>query len=185
MNLNLKYLIPFLGAGALMTGCASKSHPVQGRPASTGESVRPGITEEPVPVPVKDKAIAGAPPMMMPKALLYKTNGDYLDNLPVQLNPDGSLLSYPSPADIPAGVHPIMLADGWILNPIGVSQRTVFTRYRLEEYRALEKAPTPGEILKAVIPGAKVEITLQAPMTLQEAMADTAAVNRFILSRSK
>lgn len=122
----------------------------------------------------------GSTPSMLPKAILYKTSGDYLDNVPVQVAADGTLISFPAPTDIPAGAKPVVLAKGWILSPLGVSSRTVFTKWTLDEYRALKECPTPDEILTAVIPGAKVVMTIQAPMTLSEALADTAAVNRFL-----
>ncbi len=119
-------------------------------------------------------------PSMLPKAILYKTSGDYLNNVPVQIAADGSLIGFPAPTDIPADARPVVLAKGWILSPIGVSTNSVFTKWTLDEYRALKECPTPAEILKAIIPGAKVTITIQAPMTLPEALADTAAVNRFL-----
>lgn len=130
-------------------------------------------------VPITSMPISSAP-SMLPKAILYKTSGDYLNNVPVQIAADGSLIGFPAPTDIPADARPVVLAKGWILSPIGVSTNSVFTKWTLDEYRALKECPTPAEILKAIIPGAKVTITIQAPMTLPEALADTAAVNRFL-----
>ena len=38
---------------------------------------------------------------MFPKAVIYKTNGDYNDNVPVNLNADRtSFVSYPDPSDV-------------------------------------------------------------------------------------
>ena len=181
MRLNCRYLIPVMAAAAVITGCAPNGHSGKSPEPATGDVAPPTpVPEKVTPAPMNDKPIAGAATAMMPKALLYKTTGDYLDNVPVQLNPDGSLLSFPSPADIPASARPVVLANGWILNPMGVTNRTVFTRYTLDEYRRLPQPPAPEEILKAVIPGSKVLMTIQAPMTLGEALADTAAVNRFL-----
>lgn len=116
----------------------------------------------------------------MPKAFLYKTSGDYNNNVPVQVNADGSLLSFPAPSDIPANPQPIVLNQGWLLSPVGVTKNTVFTKWTYEEYRNLPQVPTPQEILQAIIPGAKVTFGISAPMTTQEALADTAAVNRYL-----
>lgn len=121
----------------------------------------------------------------LPKAIAYKTEGDYLDNIPVQLTADGNLISFPAPSDIPSDATPVKLADGWLLSRIGVGPRSVFTRWTIDEYRSLAQVPAPQEILKAVIPGSGVTATLTLPMTLTEALADTAAVNRFILANHR
>ncbi len=120
------------------------------------------------------------PAGMMPKAILYKTSGDFLYNVPVQINADGSLISYPAPSDIPENATPVKLKSGWMISPVGVGKNTTFTTYTYDEYRKLEKAPSPEEILKAVIPGSRVTITIQAPMTLQQALADPDAVDRYL-----
>lgn len=121
----------------------------------------------------------------IPKALLYKTSGRYLNNVPVQMTADGNLISFPAPSDIPSDAAPVKLADGWLLSRIGVGPRSVFTRWTIDEYRSLAQVPAPQEILKAVIPGSGVTATLTLPMTLTEALADTATVNRFILANHR
>lgn len=130
-----------------------------------------------------DLPIVGSAPIAMPKALLYKTSGNYNDKVPVQVSADsGQLISFPAPTDIPANPEPIRLVYGWLLSPVGVSANSVFTRWTYAEYRALAAPPSPDEILAAIIPGAKVTMTMQAPMTQSEALADTTAVNEFIMA---
>lgn len=128
-----------------------------------------------------EQPIASVVPTASPKGFLYKTSGAYLDNVPIQLSADGlQLISFPAPTDIPLTAEPVELADGWLLSPVGITPSSVFTRWTYAEYRALPQAPTPEEVLAAVIPGAKVTMTMPLPMTTQEAMADTTAVNDYI-----
>lgn len=130
----------------------------------------------------QDQPIVGSAPMAMPKGLLYKTSGDYDNNVPVQMGAGGELISFPAPTDIPANPEPLRLAYGWLLSPVGVTVNSVFTRWTYAEYRALPQPPTPDEIRAAVIPGGKVTMTMQLPMTQSEALADTTAVNEFIMA---
>lgn len=115
-----------------------------------------------------------------PKAVAYRMSGDYADNVPVTLAPDGAIISYPAPGDLTDLSAPLPLADGWWLDRRGISANSVFTRYTFSKYRALPAAPTPAELKASVIPGARVTVTLQLPMTVAEATADTAAANAAI-----
>lgn len=126
--------------------------------------------------------IIGSAPMALPKAILYKMSGDYADRVPVQMAADGQLISFPAPTDIPSNPEPIKLVGGWLISPVGVSSSSVFTRWTYTQYRALSQTPTPEEIRAAVIPGAKVTMTMAVPFTVSEALADTAAVNEFIMA---
>lgn len=112
-----------------------------------------------------------------PKAVAYRMSGDYSDNVPVTLAADGAIISYPAPGDLTDRSAPLPLADGWWLDRRGISANSVFTRFTYSEYRALPAAPTPAELKASIIPGARVTVTLQLPMTVAEATADTAAVN--------
>lgn len=115
-----------------------------------------------------------------PKAVAYRMSGDYADNVPVTLAPDGAIISYPAPTDLTDRSAPLPLADGWWLDRRGISANSVFSRYTYSEYRALPAAPTPAELKASLIPGARVTATLQLPMTVAEATADTAAANAAI-----
>lgn len=119
----------------------------------------------------------------LPKAVLYKTNGDYTDNIPVTLNADGTkVVSYPAPTDITDLSTPLRMADGYLLDRRGVNADTRFTRYTYSQYRALQSPPSPAEILENVIPGSRVTDLKRLDITLQQALGDTAAINTLILN---
>lgn len=130
----------------------------------------------------RELPIAGTAPMARPKGLLYRMSGNYADKVPVQMGADGQLISFPAPSDIPANPEPIRLIDGWYLSPVGVSANSVFTRWTYAEYRRLTQTPSVSEIREAIIPGAKVTMTMSLPMTASEAIADTTAVNEYIMA---
>lgn len=116
-----------------------------------------------------------------PPARIYRTNGDYTDNVPVQLNEAGdALVSFPAPSDLTPNQRPIPLADGYLLDRRGVGLNTVFTRYTYTEYAKLKEVPSPRELMDAIIPGSRVISVRTLPITPSQAAADTAAVNRFI-----
>lgn len=125
--------------------------------------------------------VIGLPPVQaMPQATVFRMSGDYADNVPVDIYPQGRLFSYPAPADVTPASAPVPLAGGWWLDRRGVGEHTVFTRWTYEEYHALKEVPAPREISAAVIPGAKVTEVMHLDMTPAEALADTAAVNAAI-----
>lgn len=131
--------------------------------------------------PVTNRPGSGLPPVKaMPRATVFRMSGDYADNVPVDIYPQGRLFSYPAPTDVSEASAPVPLAGGWWLDRRGVGEHTVFTRWTYGEYSALKETPSPREISAAVIPGARVTKVLHLDMTPQEAMADTAAVNAAI-----
>jgi hypothetical protein len=195
MKLTFHNIVPTIAGSVLLLGCSSGRAHNGGVDATTGatshvsaeetsasgnDASQPTLKIVGISDTVHEKIL---PSRRMPKAMLYKTSGNYLNNVPVQLNADGTLLSYPSPTDIPENPTPLQLNDGWLLSPIGITAQSVFTRYTYAEYRALKQAPSPDELLKAVIPGAKVTATLQVPVAPSEALTDTAAVNNFIATQ--
>lgn len=128
--------------------------------------------------------IDGMVPAALRHAVIFKMSGDYADNVPVALSPNGQLLSYPAPSDLSEGSLPVRLCDGWWLDRTGVSTATVFTRWSYSEYMALPQAPTPAELLESVIPGARVTEVETIDMPVRAAAADTAAVNAIIRERT-
>ncbi len=127
--------------------------------------------------------IGSDPASHLPKAVIYKTSGEYNNNVPVTLSDDGKqIVSYPAPTDLTDESTPVTLIDGWLLDRRGVSKNSVFTDYTYEQYRALEQAPSPQELLEHVIKGARVTAIIQMPMTTAEAVSDTAAVDSLIRS---
>lgn len=120
------------------------------------------------------------PSTYIPAAIVYKTSGDYNNNVPITLTADGKIASYPAPTDITDSSTPIQLIDGWLLDRRGISKNTAFTTYTYDEYRKLKQAPTQEELLDHIIKDAKITAIMQLPMRLQEAEADIAAVDSII-----
>lgn len=122
---------------------------------------------------------ATKPANMLPKAVIYKTNGNYNDYVPVSLTADGrGLFSYPAPSDIGAWCLPVPLADGWLLDRRGLGRNPAFTTYTYRQYAALPQAPTQQQLLNAINPQARVTVAVQLPLVAAD--VDTAAVNSLI-----
>lgn len=115
----------------------------------------------------------------LPRAAVYTMTGDYSQNIPVQLDSDGNIASFPAPSDV-EGQHPIALANGWWLDCRGVSANSIFTTYTYDEYTKLTSPPTLSQIKASIIPGARVKEIHILPMTPEQAKADTAAINAII-----
>lgn len=116
-----------------------------------------------------------------PRAHIYKTNGNYNAKVAVGLNAAGNaLISYPAPSDVSAESAPIVLTDGYLLDRRGVGRSTAFIDMDYSRYSQLKAAPSPDQLLKMIIPGAKITTLVTLPMTTQQALADTAAVNALI-----
>lgn len=109
---------------------------------------------------------------VMPKAIVYKTSGDYSNNVSVTVSESGELLSFPAPTDIPTDATPVRLSSGWLISKVGISQNSVFTTFTFDEYRQLKRLPAPEEILNAIIPDSRVTATMPIPLTLEEALAN-------------
>lgn len=120
----------------------------------------------------------------IPRARVYRMNGNYADNVPVGTDGNGRIISYPAPSDVSAASRPVQLAGGWWLDRRGVGQHTVFTRFTYEEYAALPQSPSVAQLREAIIPGARVTAVEELPWTLREAEADTAAVNAWLQARA-
>lgn len=140
----------------------------------TGEAAVPPLVHAP-----QQPVIGGPVVNQLPRALAYRMSGNYASNVPVQLDADGNIVSYPAPADV-RGQEPVRLAAGWWLDRRGVSDRSVFTTYTYADYQKLTSAPSLAELKAAIIPGARVTRTVALPMSPSEALADTAAVNAFL-----
>lgn len=88
--------------------------------------------------------------------VVYKTNGNWNEYVPVTLNPERTaVVSYPAPSDL-VGATPVKLRDGFLLDRRGISTNTAFTRWTYAEYAALPEPPSTKEILANIIPEAKV-----------------------------
>lgn len=141
-----------------MTACRSTS-------TATGETTLP----------------ATHPTGAMPNAVVYQTNGDYADNVPVSLNEEGTaLVSYPDPHDISAKSRPIELADGWLLDRRGITPTSAFLSYTYKEYAALPSCPSPEELMSRIIPGSHVTEIRVLPIKLWQAQENPVEASKLV-----
>ena len=104
-----------------------------------------------------------------PKAVIYKTNGDFADKVPVTLSADRkTIISFPAPADV-VNRQPVKLAEGFYLDNKGISSNTAFTHYTYSQYAALSKAPSLSQLRHAIIPGAMVTEIVELPYPVGQA----------------
>lgn len=146
-------------------------------------SVDTGANPQPVIGVRHDVPVTGQPPQnALPKAIVYRTNRDVGDHVAVRLNPERTaLVTFPAPSDLSGSSTPLELADGWLLDRRGtIGENTVFLTYTYEEYAALPSAPSPSQLMSAIISDAKVTEVWQIDLVQWEALSDTAAVNRII-----
>lgn len=153
--------------GQMASGCRSPKE-------AAAESSMSATIDAPV-------SMVGPNVQAMPSAIVYRTSADYADKVPVTLSPDGGkVVNYPAPTDLSANSTPILLGDGYLLDRRGIGRYTVFTTYTYDEYRRLKQAPTPDELLAAVIPGSGVTEIISLPVTASQAWADPESCRRFI-----
>jgi hypothetical protein len=90
-----------------------------------------------------------------PSVLVYKTNGNYNNLVPILLSDDGkTIISYPHPKDLIVGSGyplPTILNDGYLLDNRGISRNVAFLSMSYKEYSNLENAPSLEEIYKMII----------------------------------
>lgn len=138
----------------------------------------------PVPEIVRNEDIVrdGAAPAFLPRAVVYRTNGDYDDCVPVTLDATRtSVVSYPAPTDVTEASVPLVMADGWLLDRRGgISMNSAFLDWTYAQYAAMPHAPSIAEIMAHIIPEARVTAIRTLPLTATEALADTARVNAII-----
>lgn len=110
-----------------------------------------GGSPRPVPMQDEERMVVSA----LPRAVIYKTTGDYYDNVPVGMDATGTrVVSYPAPSDLIVGgqlAKPVRLKDGYLLDRRGVTERTAFLDYTYEDYAALPAAPSPHELERHIV----------------------------------
>ena len=144
----------------LVCGCASKKE----QPAEELKIIK-----------APARPIIGGENYEIPRAVIYKTNGNFADKVTIQVDFDGNVISYPAPSDV-KGMEPVELADGWLLTRRGVSTSTVFTRYTYAEYAAFATPPTIPELKAAILPDAKITEIRILPVSQSDALANIAAI---------
>ncbi len=118
----------------------------------------------------------------IPKAVIYRTNGNYNDNVPMNVNQQHTaLISYPACSDITSRSTPIELGDGWLFDRRGgVGRNTVFLTYTYTQYGALKSTPSTSQLLKAIIPGSGVTQYVITPVTFNEALSNPDILKKYI-----
>ena len=173
-----------LAAVAVAMGACSASRS-NGVPAASAPATEPTASSLPVEgipteMPRVLKRIDRTRVSMIPRAVIYKTNGNYADCVPVTLNADGrSLQSFPGPGDVSPDSRPLPLADGWLLDRRGgIGPNTAFLTYTYAQYAALPAVPSMAELMARINKSARV--TEAVRLTIPATPADTAACNRLI-----
>ncbi len=108
-------------------------------------------------------------PKAMPRAVVYRTNIDVVQNVPVALAADGTIASFPATTDINENQLPIALDNGYLLDRRGIGERSVFTAYTYAQYAALATTPSVDELQKSIIDSAYVVEILRLPLLLSDA----------------
>lgn len=115
-----------------------------------------------------------------PRAVVYRTVGDYRNLVPVTMATNGkTIASFPDPTDV-RGCAPIELRDGYLLDRRGVSERTAFLDYTYEQYAALSTPPTLAELQRHIVDASPMAELYRLPISSSEAQADTARCNAII-----
>lgn len=143
--------------------------------ASCGTKKETPVEPEVQIVKAPERPLIGGKPMALPKAVIYKMNGNYADNVTIQVDAQGNIVSYPAPQDV-KDMEPVALSDGWFLTRRGVNQQTVFTRFTYADYAAMKTAPTLAELKAAIIPDAKISELKTLPILQSEALEDPSKI---------
>lgn len=148
---------------------------------SSGKSSRQSVESDAVRsvVPAKNSV---PNTQALPKAVIYRTNGDYNDNVPVNINRQHTaLISYPACSDITSHSTPVEIGDGWLFDRRGgVGANTVFLTYTYAQYSALKATPSAAQLLDSVIPGSAVTRCILTPVLFSEALSDPDILKQYI-----
>lgn len=129
-----------------------------------------------------EAAASASPAAVMPKAIVYRTSGDFNDKVPVTLSAAGEITNFPSPTDLGPDSAPVDLGNGYLLDRRGINRNTVFTTYTYADYRALPEAPSIARLKSAIIPGSCVTEIIELPVNVSKAAADIALCRSYVAS---
>ena len=124
-----KISILFIFFLSLITACSASKN------VAETEVVRKPDCGLPLYVP-EDEIIVS----VVQKRVIYKTNKDYINQVPIQLSQDKkNIIAYPAKEDLSkvGNKNALQLENGYLFDLIGVTQNTVFTSYNLEQYQHL------------------------------------------------
>lgn len=171
--------LSLIGLIALAAACTAAKPSDAAKPSGTAPVV---VATDLTKVKITPPTSSENPVAALPRAVVYKTNVNVDDHVAVSLSGDGkSLLTYPAVTDVGSYSTPIHLSGGWLLDRRGtIGYNTAFLKYTYDDYAALKQTPSVADLLKAVIPGARVINVRHLDISMSEALADTAAVNRLL-----
>lgn len=140
----------------------------------------PVSQQAPQPQPAPYPMVMGYGAKALPKATAFRMNGDFADKVAVTIGDDGKLKYFPAPSDLTAASAPRDLGHGWWLNRQGLGPNSVFTSFSFDDYRKLPATPSVEDILKAVIPGARVTQLVTLPYPAGEAEAHIDEIREYL-----
>ena len=90
-----------------------------------------------------------------PPVIVYKTNKDYYDHVPVTLSEDKTrIVSFPAPTDIKINgkyTYPTLLNDDYLLDNRGINKNTAFLRFTYDDYYTMDNIPTAERLMNYII----------------------------------
>lgn len=96
-----------------------------------------------------------------PPVIIYKTNGEYFDKVPVIFSDDrNSITSYPAFTDLIKDgdfTYPTELANGYLLDNRGISPTVAFLKYSYKEYYELGRTLTMREMMGSILDPAPIK----------------------------
>lgn len=152
-----------------LAGCSKKN---------AGETVKADVGS---PLVVQTTLTESKPRNYIPSAIVYKTNGDYNNNVAVGLNSARTqITSYPDPTDVSAASAPVVLEGGYLLDRRGIGASSGFLSITYSDYHALKSVPSTEELRSMLIPDAQVTFMAALPITASEAARDIDKVNSYV-----
>lgn len=86
-----------------------------------------------------------------PDYVIYKTNGNYVEMVPVTLSADRTkIVNYPAPSDIQPDQKPLALKKGYLFDRRGINMNSAFTNWSYEQYAAIKGTPDIRELYSGI-----------------------------------
>lgn len=119
---------------------------------------------------------------MIPKAVIYKTNGNYVNNVVVTLDDSRQkILSFPGPRDVNSQSSAVELGNGWLLDRQGgINENSAFLSYTYEEYSKLGNIRSISDLMDRIIPDARVIEIKVLPINANEAIKHPDLAKKYV-----
>ncbi len=145
MKLTITILITIM---MTLSGCCGSKNTITQQTVAPNNSVDTAM-------PVKWEGDIKGMNAKMPEIVIYKTDNDYLQNVPVIMDAaHKNIVSYPDPKDVYLNgvlAVPTPLKHGYLLDNRGINENVAFTSYTYEDYSKLAKAPSVDEVKEKII----------------------------------